>query len=201
MRIALAFCVVLALSACSSDSPVGPSTESESVLESSGKAIDLDAVGGLLKGRWFNVHELRDSDIVSSIWILEVREMPGESSIFEYDLARIYDARQEYSLKDYGEEIGGGAFNETLTWEFAERGRIRPYSTNESGHILFDRMFNDLSKVIEVEMFSSNRIIVWDSVLKVSRWDSFEYSLNSQIFLKCEEYPDTDVCLFDYGFE
>ena len=34
-----AFCVVLALSACSSDSPVGPSTGSESVLESSGKAF------------------------------------------------------------------------------------------------------------------------------------------------------------------
>ena len=196
-----AFCVVLALSACSPDRPVGPSIGSEPVLESSGKVIDLDAIGGLLKGRWLNIYELRDSDLVSSIWILEVRDFPGEPNVFEYDLARIYDARQDYSLKEYGEEIGGGAFNETLTWEFAERGKIRPYSVNDSGHIIFDRIFNDLSKVIEVEMFSSNQVVIWDSVLKIHRWQSFEFSLGNQIFLNCEDYPESDICLFDYGFE
>ena len=202
MRTALAFCVVLALSACSSDSPVGPNVgpdadSSESSLEL-GKAIDLEAVGGLLKGRWFHINIDWFSGTAEDIWVLEVRSLAGKSSEFEYDLIRLYDRRYSRSKKIRGEELGGGKFSEYIDWEYIERGKIRPYTSYEAGHIWFDRIYTDPAHIMQTGFVSSNRVVVWDTVLKMIRWEEGDFPLTGRIFTGCIDQPDVDVCQFDY---
>lgn len=195
MRSVLASALLI-LTSCSSDKIVGS--------EPLGKAVDVDALGGLLKGRWININVQWTSGIgsqqVTDYWILEIDDAPGEPDLLKYNLIRVFDTELFYHITAEDLGLGSGVIEDNLVWEQIETGTIRPVDDNGKGHILFDRRYNIPTNYVAMgfRIDTGNRIVVWDKTLKIQWWDGFGYDLDNRLCAHCDAAPDHILCTLEF---
>ena len=162
----------------------------------SGKAIDINAIGGLLKGRWINIdvsyddYWLRDK---TEVWVLVIADAEGKPDIFAYSLYLVYDTLDNRRLTPSEIGIEDQVIEGNIVWEKDESGFIRPIEDNGKGHILFDRYWPVEHSTMGFRIETGNRIVVWNNALKTLSWWG-NALLRSKLWFNCNANPDYFLC-------
>ena len=188
---------------------------------SSQKPVDIEALGGLLKGQWFSFLASRAGDhLFLEIWILEVNTRSGHPDQFEYRIIRVFEKEIDLEsgrklqiayLRNDEDVLERGNINiegDELTWETIEQGWLRPIQDNGYGHIVFDKRYNDVPVEISImrfRIYTDQSVVVWDDELVFKQWDVLgdvldrrKYDLNDQEYIRCTPQQDFFLCGYEF---
>ena len=166
----------------------------------SGKAIDINAIGGLLKGRWIHIDVSYDSFLGrdrTEAWVLVIADAEGQPDIFNYSLYLVYDTFDLLLVTPADLGMEDQVIEDNLVWEQEESGFIRPIEDNGKGHIEFDRWYLVEDSPMGFRIETGNHIVVWNNALKFRRWwgGPGRY-LESKMLFNCNGDPDYFLCSF-----
>lgn len=216
MRLLLVSCLIVVVGCDKAPTPVSPDV--------SHKPVDIQALGGLLKGQWFCflVRTVSDTQLFE-IWVLEVNTRSGYADQFDYRIVRVFeenvelDTGRRLSIPHMRRDetiIERGNISEEedgLSWETIEEGRLRPTEENDYGHIVFDKRHQVPPEVsvMGFEIYTHQYVVVWEDELQLKQWDSVlwtgasrnEYDLDGIGFLRCATAagPSFFLCGYEFG--